>query len=89
VAIAYAARHPERVSRLVLWCAWARTADIRSPRMQAWLGLLDQDWELMTDTCAHMVFGWSGGEIGRRAVQRFRDSAGRPRNRPRASADGA
>jgi pimeloyl-ACP methyl ester carboxylesterase len=77
VAAAYAARHPERVSRLVLWCAWARTADIQSPRIQAWLGLIDRDWELMTDTCAHIVFGWSGGEIGRRAAQRLRDSVTR------------
>lgn len=77
VAVAYAARHPERVSRLVLWCAWARTADIQSPRRQAWLGLIDQDWELMTDTCAHIAFGWSGGEIGRRAAQRLRESVTR------------
>ena len=28
VAIAYAARYPERVSRLILWCSWARTPDI-------------------------------------------------------------
>jgi pimeloyl-ACP methyl ester carboxylesterase/DNA-binding CsgD family transcriptional regulator len=77
VAAAYAARHPERVSRLVLWCAWASTADMWSPRIQAWLGLIDQDWELMTDTCAHIVFGWSGGEIGRRAAQRLRESVTR------------
>lgn len=77
VATAYAARHPERVSRLVLWCSWVRTADIRSPRIQAWLGLINQDWELMTDTCAHIIFGWSGAEIGRRAAQRLRESVTR------------
>ena len=77
VAIAYAARHPEHVSRLVLWCAWARTSDITSPRIQAWLGLIDQDWELMTDTCAHMVLGWSGGEMGRQAAERLRESVTR------------
>jgi pimeloyl-ACP methyl ester carboxylesterase/DNA-binding CsgD family transcriptional regulator len=74
VAIAYAARHPERVARLILWCAWARNADIRSPRIKAWVGLLDQDWELMTDTCAHIVLGWSGGDLGRQAAQRLRES---------------
>ena len=68
VAIAYAARQPERVSHLVLWCAWARTADITSPRIPAWLGLLDHDWELMAETCAHLALGWSGGEIGRQAA---------------------
>ena len=29
VAIAYAARHPERVSHLILWCSWARSSDMR------------------------------------------------------------
>ena len=43
VAVAYAARYPEQVSRMVLWCTWARTSDISSPRMEAWRGLLDQD----------------------------------------------
>jgi pimeloyl-ACP methyl ester carboxylesterase/DNA-binding CsgD family transcriptional regulator len=74
VAIAYAARHPERVSQLILWCSWARSSDIRSPRIRAWLGLIDQDWELMTDTCAHLALGWPAGEVGRHAAQRLRES---------------
>src|SRR5215216_5984408 len=74
VAIAYAARRPERVSRLILWCSWARSSDISSPRIRAWLGLLDQDWELMTDTCAHLALGWLAGEVGRHAAQRLRES---------------
>src|SRR5919199_2683440 len=74
VAIAYTARHPERVSRLIVWCSWARSSDIRSPRIRAWLGLLDQDWELMTDTCAHLALGWPAGEVGRHAAQRLRES---------------
>ncbi len=73
VAISYATRHPHRVEDLILWCTWARTADIRSPRIRAWLGLLDQDWELTTDTCAHIVLGWSGA-VGRRAAQHLRES---------------
>jgi pimeloyl-ACP methyl ester carboxylesterase/DNA-binding CsgD family transcriptional regulator len=74
VAIAYAARHPEQISQLILWCSWARTSDIRSPRIRAWLGLIDQDWELMTDTCAHLALGWPAGEVGRHAAQRLRES---------------
>jgi pimeloyl-ACP methyl ester carboxylesterase/DNA-binding CsgD family transcriptional regulator len=74
VAIAYAACHPERVSHLILWCSWARTSEIRSPRIKAWLGLIDQDWELMTDTCAHLALGWPAGEVGRHAAQRLRES---------------
>jgi pimeloyl-ACP methyl ester carboxylesterase/DNA-binding CsgD family transcriptional regulator len=73
VAIAYAARHPGRVSHLILWCSWARSSEIRSPRIRAWLGLIDQDWELMTDTCAHLALGWPAGEVGRHAAQRLRE----------------
>jgi pimeloyl-ACP methyl ester carboxylesterase/DNA-binding CsgD family transcriptional regulator len=74
VAVAYAARHPERVSRLVLWCSWARTSDLISPRMEAWFGLVDQDWELTTDTCVHIALGWSVGEAGRDAAEHLRES---------------
>jgi len=87
VAISYATRHPERVQDLILWCTWARTADIRSPRIQAWLGLLDQDWDLMTDTCAHIVLGWSG-EVGRRAAQHLRESISAETARPALDASG-
>ena len=73
VAVSFAVQHPEQVEHLILWCTWARNADIRSPRIQAWRGLLDQDWELMTDTCAQIVLGWSG-EVGRRAAQHLRES---------------
>ena len=74
VAIAYAAANPERVSSLVLWCSWAKGSEIHSPRIDAWRGLLDQDWQLMTDTCAHLALGWSEGEIGRRAAENLRES---------------
>lgn len=74
VAIAYAARYPDKVSRLVLWCAWARASDMVSPRIEAWRGLLDQDWQLMTDTCAQLCLGWSEGETGRRAAEHLPDS---------------
>ena len=43
-AIAYAVELPEEVSHLILWCAWARGSEITSsPRIQAWLSLIDQD----------------------------------------------
>ena len=74
VAIAYAAQHPERIGKVILWCAWARNADINSPRIQAWRSLLDEDWELMTDTCAQIVLGWAGGESGRQAATKLRES---------------
>ncbi len=65
VAIAYAARHPERVSHLILWCSYARASDLlKSPQLQVLEGLMD-NWELYTDTLAHYSFGWLGGEPAR------------------------
>ena len=75
VAIAYAAANPERLSHLILWCSWPRGPGITgSERIRAWQSLIDKDWELMTDTCAHLCFGWSGGDIGRRSAQHLRES---------------
>ena len=46
-AIAYAARHPERVSHLILWCTWARRSDVsRTPQTAAIRALLDKDWNI-------------------------------------------
>jgi len=75
VAIAYAARHPERVSHLLLWCSYARVSDwSRSPQIQAVRSLLDKDWEVYTETVAHVAFGWSAGEEARRYAAFMRES---------------
>ena len=65
VAIAYAARHPEQVSRLILWCSFARASDAASPRLRGLGRLLDTNWELYTETVAHAIFGWSESEGAR------------------------
>ncbi|MEE8345763.1 MAG: adenylate/guanylate cyclase domain-containing protein [Dehalococcoidia bacterium] len=73
VAIAYAARHPERVSHLILWCSYARASDmLKSPQSQALARLID-NWELFTDTAAHYNWGWSGGEAARLLAVRMRE----------------
>ena len=47
VASAYAAEHPDRVSRLVLYGAYARGADIASPQARTTLlGVVEQHWGL-------------------------------------------
>ncbi|HXH20644.1 MAG TPA: adenylate/guanylate cyclase domain-containing protein [Dehalococcoidia bacterium] len=73
-AIAYAARHPERLSHLLLFCGFARFADLRSPQLAAVRSLLDRDWELYTETAAHLVLGWSLGEPSRRFARFIRES---------------
>ncbi len=62
-AIVYATRHPERVTHLILWHAFARASDyVGSPQVEATHALLDKDWELFTETIAHDRLGWSQGE---------------------------
>jgi len=74
-AIAYAARHPERVSHLVLWCAWARGSDwLRSPQVQAFRASLEKDWMFYTEAAAQLVLGWSAGEPARRYATLARES---------------
>ncbi|MEE8385587.1 MAG: adenylate/guanylate cyclase domain-containing protein [Dehalococcoidia bacterium] len=76
VAIAYAVRHPERVSHLVLWCTYARASDVwASPQVKALVGLSDTDWELATETAAHAVVGWSEGESSHQIAALMRESA--------------
>jgi class 3 adenylate cyclase len=74
VAIAYAARHAERVSQLLLWCSWARTRDTASPQLRALRQLVDTDWETYTETAAHTVLGWSEGEQARGVAAMMRES---------------
>jgi len=74
VAIAYAARHPERVSHLILWCSYVRALDYMQ-RSQAEItrGLIDQNWELYTETVSHVLLGWSEGEPARRFAALMRE----------------
>jgi DNA-binding CsgD family transcriptional regulator/pimeloyl-ACP methyl ester carboxylesterase len=72
-AIAYAARHPERVKRMVLFAGSARGWDAMSGRQtQAMLSLIEQDWDLFADTAAHQWMGWSAGEAGRAVADGIR-----------------
>ncbi len=74
-SIAYAVRHQERVSHLILWNTGARITDLTGgPQIQALLRLVDADWEVFTETLAHVVFGWSAGEQARRYAALIRES---------------
>jgi class 3 adenylate cyclase len=73
-AVAYAVRHPERVSHLLLFCGFARFRDLQSPQLGAIRSIIEQDWTLYTETAAHVLLGWSQGEPSRRFAQFIRDS---------------
>jgi class 3 adenylate cyclase len=73
--ITYAARNPDRVSHLILICAYARGADSpASPQAEALLPLLEVDWETYSETWANLVLGWSAGDPARRAAALLRES---------------
>ena len=74
VAVAYAARHPDRVSHLILWCSYARGASfMATPQVKALRALMDQDWETYIETMAHTAVGWSEGEEAHRLAALMRE----------------
>jgi class 3 adenylate cyclase len=73
-AIAYAARHPERVTCLMLWASFARGADVlASPASQAVGGLLDGDWALYTETMSHYLYRFTDADQGQRYAAYYRE----------------
>ena len=74
-AIAYAARHPQRVSHLILWCTYARGEQwLKQSQLQAVRSLIEKDWVVYSEAVAHVMFGWSEGEPARRYAALLRDS---------------
>lgn len=66
LAVAYTARHPERVSHLILDDTFARTADYFAvPQSQAF-GALTRDWKAFTEYLAFTQYG-----MGRDEAERF------------------
>ncbi len=75
LAIAYAARHPERVGRLVLFGGSLRGRNPMSGNgTQALLSLIDRDWDTFAESAAHAWLGWPDGESGRLAADWFRSA---------------
>ena len=74
-AIAYAARHPEKVKRMALFAGSARGWTAMSARQtQAMLSLIEQDWDLFADTAALQWMGWSAGEAARAVAEAIRSA---------------
>lgn len=79
VACAYAARNPERVSHLLLWCPVV-DASVHSanPQLQAFRRLLDADWDLYTQTAAHALLGWEESDAALRFAGFIRKAIDQP-----------
>ncbi len=68
--IAFAHRHPDWVSCLILWCTYTSSEDYNAtPQVRSIRGLLDDDWELYTETGAHAFVGWPAGDAAHRIAQ--------------------
>jgi pimeloyl-ACP methyl ester carboxylesterase/DNA-binding CsgD family transcriptional regulator len=75
-SIVYAARHPERVSHLLLWGAFVNGAALikRMPGSEA-LGVLMRDnWQVYTDVYAQVAFGFPDSETAAGYAQLMRDA---------------
>ena len=72
-AIAWAARHPERVRGLVLFGGALRGWDpMQGAGTQALLSLIERDWDTFVESAAHAWLGWPEGDEGRLAADWFR-----------------
>lgn len=74
VALAFAARHPERVSHLVAVNGFDRGAEATSPRLGALTDLARVDWEFASEGLTRAFTGWEGDEAARAAAALFRES---------------
>jgi pimeloyl-ACP methyl ester carboxylesterase len=74
-AIAYAERHPDRVTKVVLFGGSLRGERMFSTSFsRALMTLIDRDWDAAIESAAHAWMGWSGTNDERLAVEAFRDS---------------
>ena len=66
VAVQYTARHPERVTRLILRDTYLRASDMgRIPRMRALGAVLRVDWESYCDLVTLITSGWRDADASR------------------------
>jgi pimeloyl-ACP methyl ester carboxylesterase/DNA-binding CsgD family transcriptional regulator len=75
-SIVYAARHPERVSRLLTWGAYAQGSWLID-KVQGWdpvAELITVNWQLFTDTFAQAAFGWPDSDTAAGYAQLTRDA---------------
>jgi pimeloyl-ACP methyl ester carboxylesterase len=74
-AIMYAARHPQQVSELILWCAYTRGAEFFDDTGTRTLrDMLYRDWNMFTETASHSRLGWDHGDHARRIAEVIRAS---------------
>jgi pimeloyl-ACP methyl ester carboxylesterase len=75
-AITYAARNPERVTALVLWCCYARGSDLRQrEELTSLRRLLTADWHVYSESAAQFLFAWDHQQLARQYAALIRESS--------------
>jgi class 3 adenylate cyclase len=65
-AISYAAQHPDRVSRLLLWCPYSRGLEFFDDSgTRALRDMVDRDWHMLTETATRSRFSWAADDHAR------------------------
>jgi len=73
--ILYAAQHPERVSRMVLWGSPVHNrGTFTGERAEAIRSLVERDWETATETFAHTLLEWTRGPLAHRWAEFIQES---------------
>jgi pimeloyl-ACP methyl ester carboxylesterase/DNA-binding CsgD family transcriptional regulator len=72
-SIVYAARHPERVSHLVLWGVIADGA-FYSTNLGPFMNVLREQWNAFVDTFANLAFGWDNSETAEQYARLTREA---------------
>jgi pimeloyl-ACP methyl ester carboxylesterase/DNA-binding CsgD family transcriptional regulator len=74
-AIAWAARHPDRVRGVILFGgATSHWQTMQGPAMGALLSLIERDWSTFVESVTHAWLGWPEGDEARLAAEGFRTS---------------
>jgi pimeloyl-ACP methyl ester carboxylesterase/DNA-binding CsgD family transcriptional regulator len=74
-AIAWAARHPDRVRGVILFGgATSHWQTMQGPGIEALLSLIERDWNTFVESVTHAWLGWPEGDEARLAAEGFRTS---------------
>jgi class 3 adenylate cyclase/pimeloyl-ACP methyl ester carboxylesterase len=73
IALHYAAAHPERVSELILWGTYARSADyFRGATLEALATLMQGNWDVFVDRAILLLAGRSAAGISHNLAELIR-----------------
>ena len=75
IGVAFAARNPGRMKRLILWCAVSRGDELMTSSFAALRTVSLTDWDLFAETAAHaVVAGWDQARTAHRMASIMRES---------------